>query len=192
MYWKLLLPQESNCWINTVPSQMHFWNTLGKPATKLFPNSLSDTCVMNVAQHKVALTGCLPTTAVVIIPVHSLCWRISAPWTNVLHCLGDNLCSCWCWIDDILIIRLKSKSLEEKASTLQCTETKQQVGCIKKNKWCVLWNGRTLLFQVYFRLSCLKWEKMCRCFLRFKIFLWYEKWNTAKSLLAVNTVTEWN
>lgn len=99
---------------------------------KLLPDSLSDPGVMNVTQHKVAFTGCLPITAVVIIPVHGLCRRISAPWTNVLHCLGNNLCSCRCWIDDILIIRLKSKSLEEKASSLKPTETKQQVGCLKK------------------------------------------------------------
>lgn len=53
--------------------------SVGEHATKLFHNSLLDSCVIKVAQHKVAFTGCLPITAVVIIPVHSLCWRISAP-----------------------------------------------------------------------------------------------------------------
>lgn len=57
------------------------------------------------------MAGCLPTTAVVVIPVHWLWGRISAPGTHVLHRLGDNLCGCRCRVDNSLIVGLKSKSL---------------------------------------------------------------------------------
>lgn len=64
--------------------------------------------------HQVAMAGCLPTTAVVVIPVHRLWGRIPAPRTHVLHRLGDNLCGCGCRVDNGLIVGLKSKSLREK------------------------------------------------------------------------------
>lgn len=70
--------------------------------------------VINITQHKVAFVGCSPITAVIIIPVHTLCWRISAPRTNILHRLGNNLRSCRCWVDNVLVIRLQSKTLKKK------------------------------------------------------------------------------
>lgn len=64
--------------------------------------------------HQVAMAGCLPTTAVVVVPVHRLWGRVSAPRTHILHRLGDNLCGCRCRVDNSLIVRLKSKSLRGK------------------------------------------------------------------------------
>ena len=72
--------------------------------------------VMRAVCHQVAMAGRLPTTAVVIIPVHRLGGRISAPGAHILHGLGDHLCSCRCRIDYGLIVRLKIKSLKSKAS----------------------------------------------------------------------------
>lgn len=66
--------------------------------------------------HQVATASRLPTTAVVVTPVHWLGRRISAPRTHILHGLGDHLCSCRCRIDYGLVVRLKIKSLKGKAS----------------------------------------------------------------------------
>lgn len=64
--------------------------------------------------HQVAMAGHLPTTAVVI-PVHGLGGRISAPRAHIFHGLGDHLCSCRRRIDYSLIVG-KIKSLKGKAS----------------------------------------------------------------------------
>lgn len=166
MHWKLALPHLLDKYrgITRCTSEI----LQGKQASQLLPNPPPDTRVMNVAQHKVAFSGCLPITAVVIIPVHSLCWRISAPWTNVLHCLGNNLCSCWCWIDDILIIRLESKSLEERANALRCRESEQQVGCIE-SKLCAgrWWNNSFLAGVIKLEIGE---KKIFQCFLSLKVF----------------------
>lgn len=91
-----------------------YWHVLTSIRMKNKRYNCCPAFVINSTQHQVAFIGCSPITAVIIIPVHTLCWGISAPWTNILHCLGNNLCSCRGWVDNILVIRLESKALRRK------------------------------------------------------------------------------